>query len=167
MKRNCISDNFIFWNSKDWACNSSPVKNCTLNYDWVLSGNTWIITHIVITFFISLVILKKRTYLSRPSLGIFERDVEKNKAINVCIGMSTLFSIKQGAFLQPEHMVSSWDCCWGWSCSAIVDAGAASFRLITCTCWTAQWLGHYRKFHFTLNLINTLWTFKFWTESVC
>ena len=96
MKRNCISDNFTFWNAKEWSCNSLPVNNCTPNYAWVLSCNTGMITHIIITFL--LVILKNRTYLSRPSLGIFERDVHSLIS----------FSLRQ---IKPSMSASECQCC--------------------------------------------------------
>ena len=134
MKRNCISDDFTFWfwNAKDCTCNSSPVNNCTPNYAWVHLGNTGMITHIVITFFISLAILKNRTYLSRPSLGIFKRDVHSLILLSLrqirpwmsalecqcCSGWAVSWNLVV-TFL--VHMVSSWDSCWGCSCSAIID----------------------------------------------
>ena len=90
--------------------NSFPVNNCTPKL--CLSPfrqycNDYTHLHYV---FISLVILKNRTYLLRPSLVIFQRDVQwhcafmdifefaTNKAFDVCIRMSMLFWL--GSFLK-------------------------------------------------------------------
>ena len=107
MKRNCIFDDFTFWNAKDWACNSLPVNNCTPNYAWVRSAwfgqhrKDYTHHHYV---FISLVILKNRTYLSRPSLGIFERDVYS------LISLSLLQ-------IKPSMSALECQCCSDWAVS--------------------------------------------------
>ena len=86
-------------------------NNCTPNYAWVTlspSGqlqNDYTYSHYV---FISLVILKNRTYL-RPSLGhIWTRcafvdnfEFATNKAFDVSIGMSMLFWL--GSFLKSSR----------------------------------------------------------------
>ena len=105
MKRNCISDDFTFRNAKDWACNSSPIAQ-RLHSKLCLSPfgqhrNEYTHRHYV---FISLVILKNRTYLSRPSLGIFERDVH-----------SLIFlSLRQ---IKPSMSASKCQCCSDWAVS--------------------------------------------------
>ena len=103
--------------------------------------------HILSWRFISLVILKNRTYIPRPSLGNirtrctfndnFRFEFATNEATDVCIGMSMLFLL--GGFLKSHRYhfsgiscacVSSWDCCWECSCSAIVDASGAAHSVL-------------------------------------
>ena len=139
MKRNCISEYFTFRNAKDWACNSSPIAQ-RLHSKLCLSPfgqhrNEYTYRHY---FFISLVILKNRTYLSRPSLGIFQRDVHSLIFLSLrqikpsmsaskcqcCSDWAVSWNLVGSISCT---WMSSWDSCWGCSCSAIVDAsGAAS-----------------------------------------
>ena len=95
MKRNCISDDFTFRNAKDWACNSSPIAQ-RLHSKLCLSPfgqhrNDFTHRHYI---FISLVMLKNRTYLSRP-LQAYSNEMcirwyfefATNKTFYVCIGI--------------------------------------------------------------------------------
>ena len=116
MTRNCILDNLAISHFSKMQRTESVIRhllhnNCTPNYAWVTlspSGqlqNDYTYSHYV---FISLVILKNRTYL-RPSLGhIWTRcafvdnfEFATNKAFDVSIGMSMLFWL--GSFLKSSR----------------------------------------------------------------
>ena len=105
MKTNCSSDDFTFWNAKVWACNSSPVaqllhSRVCLSLFWK-HQNDYTHCHYV---FISLIILKNRTYFSRASFGILELDVHS----------LILLSLRQ---IKPLMSASECQCCSDWAVS--------------------------------------------------
>ena len=90
-------------------------NDCAPNYAWVLSGNPWRMTQIVVIGTIIPLIMKNIIYRPPPLSGLVQKrcelvdnfDFATNKTVDVCIGIRILFLL--GSFLQ---VIGSISCAW-------------------------------------------------------